>query len=74
MTLRQIYTVKNNRLTIDLPVGMKNRKRVLVTVEDVVGGRDEKLLMMAEAAKDPLYLADLEEVNDDFKDIESDPE
>lgn len=74
MTLRQIYTVKNNRLTIDLPVGMKNRKRVLVTVEDVASSRDEKLLMMAEAAKDPLYLADLEEVNDDFKDIETDSE
>jgi hypothetical protein len=74
MTLRQIYTVKNNRLTINLPVSMKNRKRVLVTVEDVVGGHDEKLLMMAMAVKDPLYLADLEEVNDDFKDIESESE
>jgi hypothetical protein len=74
MTLRQIYTVKNNRLTIDLPAGMKNRKRVMVTVEDVVGSHDEKLLMMAEAAKDPLFLADLEEVNDDFKDIDPDSE
>jgi hypothetical protein len=55
MTLRQIYTVKNNRLTIDLPAGMKNRKRVMVTVEDVVGSHDEKLLMMAEGGQRPTF-------------------
>lgn len=67
MTLRQVYTVKNNRLVIDLPAGMRGRKKVLVTVEDALDEREEKLLLMAQAASDPLFLADVKEVADDFK-------
>ncbi len=53
---------------------MRDRKKVLVTLEDVAESREEKLLMLAEAAKGPLFLADLEEVNNDFKDIDPDSE
>ena len=70
MTLRQIYTVKNNRLVIHLPDSLSGRKKLLVTLEDTLDEHEEKLLLMAKAAVDPLFLEDLREVNDDFKDIE----
>lgn len=70
MTLRQIYTVKNNRLVIQLPDSLSGRKKLLVTLEDTLDEHEEKLLLMAKAAVDPLFLEDLREVNEDFKDVE----
>jgi hypothetical protein len=74
MTLRQVYTVKNDRLVIDLPAGMRGRKKVLVTVEDALESEEEKMLLLAQAATDPLFLADVKEVTNDFKDIDQEQE
>ena len=73
MTYRQLYKITDTTLVITLPLAFKN-KQVLITIDDKVtprasGGKD-KIALMKLAAKDPLYLSDLKEVNDDFEGIE----
>jgi len=69
MTYRQVFTVKDNKLVLDLPAGFKD-KQVVVTVDDMPVTTLDKIALMRQAANDPLYLADLQEVNDDFRHIE----
>jgi hypothetical protein len=65
MTYKQTYTVTDNTLVITLPLAFKD-KQVVVTIGFGCGQRD-KLSLMKQASLDPLYLADMNEVNDDFK-------
>lgn len=67
--MRQVYEVKNNQIVVMLPDSFKDQKSVWVTVEDA-DPRQEKLLKMASAAKDPLFLADVKAVSDDFKETD----
>ncbi len=66
MTLKQIYEVKNNQLIINLPAGFKNKKKVLVIVDDSVDVISDKMAAMKTAATDPLFLADIQQVKEDF--------
>ena len=66
MTLKQIYEVKNNQLVITLPPGFKNKKKVLVIVDDSVDVISDKMATMKAAATDPLFLADVQEIKEDF--------
>jgi len=66
MTIRQICDVKDNKLVIDLPKSFKNHQKVMVIVDDEIDTRLEKIILMKQAAKDPLYLADMEAVEEDF--------
>lgn len=72
MALKQIYDIHDNQLIINLPESFKNKKRVLVIVDDIVDEATEKLLLMKQAAADPLFLADIQEVQEDFDGV--DPE
>jgi hypothetical protein len=65
MSYKNIYEVNDNQLTINLPKEFKNRKKVLVTIDDVVD-TNAKLLLVKQAATDPLFLADVAEVGNDF--------
>jgi len=69
MTYQSHFKVSDNNLIIKLPSGFNN-KEVLVTITDTESHEAEKISLMKQAAKDPLYLADLKEVNDDFESIE----
>jgi hypothetical protein len=69
MTYQHHFKVSDNSLVITLPNGFEN-KQVLVTVTDAEGIESDKIALMKLAANDPLYLADLKEVNDDFEGIE----
>ena len=66
MTIRQICDVKDNRLVINLPKSFKNSQKVMVIVDDEIDTRLEKIILMKQAAKDPLYLADMEAIEEDF--------
>ena len=66
ITLTKVYKVTDNQLIITLPVGFKD-KQVLVTIDDKPSLNEDKISMMKLAAKDPLYLSGLQEVNDDFE-------
>jgi len=69
MTYQQHYKVSDSKLVITLPPGFKN-KEVLVTIADVKKTQTDKRTLMKQASLDPLYLADLKEVNADFEIIE----
>ena len=71
MTYTQTYEIqKNNQLLINLPDGFKKRKRVKVIIEDYDDEMEDKIKLMKKASKDPLFLADIEEVSEDFKNID----
>lgn len=66
MTLKQICAVSNNQLIINLPESFKNKQRVLVIVDDNIDEANEKLMLLQQAATDPLFLADIQEIKEDF--------
>jgi hypothetical protein len=68
MTFKRLYKVNDNKLIITLPAEFRD-KQVLVTIDDKVSLRDDKMTLMKQAIADPMYLADLKEVNDDFAGI-----
>lgn len=72
MVIRQVMEVVNNQVTITLPKEFKGKKQVLVTLDDQVGEYLKKLELMKLAANDPLLLADLQSVQEDYSSIDSD--
>lgn len=66
MSHRNIYEVNDNQLIINLPKEFKNKMKVLVTVDDITDSNAAKLLLLKQAATDPLFLFDVEEVSNDF--------
>ena len=71
MIVRRICEVKNNQLSINLPTNFKDKQKVLVIVDDAPMANTQKQLLMKRAANDPLFLADINEINDDFNAIEN---
>jgi len=71
MTLKQVYNVNNNQLTINLPENFRGRKQVMVIVEDIEETQLDKYLLMKKAATDILFLSDIQEISSDFKNIDS---
>ena len=70
MTLRKIFSTKNNQVIIDLPESFRNKKEVLVIVDDNISGSNEKLNLIKKAMTDQLFLDDISEVNKDFSGID----
>ncbi len=68
MVYSQQYKVTDTQLIITLPPAFKN-KQVRVTIDDKVR-ENNKIAMMKLAAKDPLFLSDMKEVNNDFEGID----
>ena len=68
MVYSRLYKVTDTQLIITLPPAFKN-KQVRVTIDDKVM-ENNKIALMKLAAKDPLFLSDMREVNNDFDGIE----
>ncbi len=69
MTFEKTYEVKkDNRLIIKLPERFRSKKRVKVIIEDVEESRQDKIKLIKQASKDPLFLSDINEINSDFED------
>ena len=72
MTFEKTYEVqKDNRIIIKLPERFKSKKRVKVIIEDIDDSRQEKIKLLSKASRDPLFLSDINEVNSDFADSDS---
>lgn len=71
MSHKNIYEVNDNQLIINLPKEFKNKMKVLVTIDDITDSYAGKLLLLKQAATDPLFLADVEEVSNDFDPIDN---
>ena len=70
MTYKIICPVKNNQVTITLPPHFNDKKHVTVYVDDQVDSKSQKLETLKMAQNDPLFLADIKEVQQDFNSID----
>jgi hypothetical protein len=70
MTFRQICTVQNNQIVVILPTHFGDKQQVTIIVDDQVESKAHKLAILKEAAKDPLFLSDVEEIHKDFDSID----
>ena len=66
MTVRQYCEIHNNQVIVNLPLQFKNSKKVLVIVDDESETANDKFYLLKKAATDPLFLADVAEVENDF--------
>jgi hypothetical protein len=72
MTVKQYCEIHNSQVIINLPKQFKNNKKVLVIIDDEVDERViDKFYLLKKAANDPLFLADIEQVENDFKHIDT---
>lgn len=71
MTYRQVCNVNNNQVIITLPADFKGKKQVTVVVDDLVDTKIQKLAMLKNASEDPLFLADIAEIQHDFDSIDN---
>jgi hypothetical protein len=70
MTYKIICPVKNNQVIINLPADFNGKKEVTVYVDDQVDIRSQKLEALKMASNDPLFLADIQEIKNDFDSID----
>jgi hypoxanthine phosphoribosyltransferase len=70
MTYRQVCSVDNNKVTITLPEDFKGKTKVVVVVDDLVDTKAQKFELLKKASNDPLFLADIKEIHEDFDAID----
>lgn len=66
MAHKQVCKVTNNQVVINLPPNFVNKQQVIVVIEDVFDTKAQKLEKLKAALNDPLFLADIKEVQNDF--------
>ena len=71
MTYRIVCPVNNNQVVITLPPDFGDKKQVTVFVDDQVDNKTQKLEQLKMASTDPLFLADIKEIHDDFDSIDN---
>jgi hypothetical protein len=73
LELHQTMTIPQDHiLRLRVPHVPKGKEvEVIVLSKEGPRGMDEKLALIARAAKDPLYLSDMQELTDDFAAIDS---
>jgi hypothetical protein len=71
MTFKQVCLVNNNQVVVTLPPNFGNRKQVTVLIDDQIDSREQKLALLKDASKDPLFLSDISEINKDFDSIDN---
>ena len=73
MIVKQIYNTKNkSQLKIKLPENFIGKDRILVVLDDSVGTKSKKMDLMKKASNDPLFLADIATISDEFRNIDAD--
>ena len=70
-TFHQICKVLNNCIIVPLPAAFVNQSTVRVNVEELstfslAGNTQEAYSPLEDAVNDPLFLADLDEIKNDF--------
>jgi hypothetical protein len=70
MTYKIICPVKNNQVIVTLPPDFADKKQVTIYVDDQVDVKSQKLEALRRASNDPLFLADIKEIKEDFDSID----
>ncbi len=72
MIVKQIYNTYNKtQLIINLPDTFRQKRRILVVLDDSIDIKTEKLDLLKNASTDPLFLADIDSVSRDFRNVDS---
>jgi hypothetical protein len=72
MIVKQIYSTDNkSQLMINIPENFRSKRRILVVLDDSIDSKSDKMLLMSQASKDPLFLADIDSISKDFRNIDS---
>lgn len=71
MTYKIVCPVQNNQVILTLPPDFKDKNQVTVYIDDQVDLKSSKLESLKMASNDPLFLADIREVNNDFDFIDN---
>lgn len=66
MTYKIICHVKNNQIIVPLPADFLDKKQVTMYVDDQVDSRLQKLEALKKASNDTIFLADIQEIKNDF--------
>ncbi|MBK7987265.1 MAG: hypothetical protein IPK11_10215 [Ignavibacteria bacterium] len=70
MTFRQVCKVSNNQIIVNLPPDFLDKKQVTVIIDDVIDTKAHKLEQLKAALNDPLFIADIKEIQNDFDSID----
>ena len=70
MTYKIVCPVVNNQVVLTLPPDLRDKEEVTIFIEDGTDDRAKKLEELRKAAKDPLFLADIREIQEDFRAID----
>lgn len=72
MIVKQIYKTENkSQLLINIPEIFRGKRHILVLLDDSVDTKSDKMDLMKLASNDPLFLADIETVYNDFRNVDS---
>lgn len=72
MIIKQIYKTENkSQLLINLPENFRNKKYILVVLDDSIDAKADKLNLMKIASSDPLFIADVDAISKDFRNTDS---
>ena len=71
MTYRIVCSVNNNQIVVILPPDFSDKKQVTVFVDDQVDNKTQKMELLKMASNDPLFLADIKEIHDDFDNVDN---
>ena len=74
MTYKTTGRVKGNRVVVALPPYFTENKEVTITIDDALDVRSEKMNLLKKAAQDPIFLADIREIQEDFENIDPETE
>jgi len=70
MTYKIVCPVKDNQVIVTLPPDFSDKKQVTIYVDDQVDVKSQKLEALKMASNDPLFLADIKEIQQDFDSID----
>ena len=72
MIVKQIYKTGNeSQLLINIPENFRDKRHILVLLDDSIDTKADKMDLMKLASNDPLFLADIETVFNDFRNVDS---
>jgi hypothetical protein len=72
MTFSQVCHINNNQIILNLPANFSGKKTVRVIVDDELDSRAKKIALLQMAAKDKIFQSDINEIADDFDNLEND--
>jgi hypothetical protein len=70
MTYKIVCPVKDNQVIVTLPPDFSDKTQVTILIDDQVDMKSQKFEALKMAANDPLFLADIQEVQNDFEFID----